>query len=334
MKKYKKITSLCMLTLTLSTTYSTGAFADNMLQPEDVSQALPETPRKLLTQEEGQLSWDLSTLKFYNGEFSSWQENVLCHRIPLTPDLKDGLYLDYSDLEHKETGLSSAGGAEFDNTSSVSQTYRTPENVVKHHVSATSETTHTVDFLDKLTAKGSIPGLGSAEGEIRLEYKFNSDQKQSSSDTVSWKVPSQKIKVPAGHKYKVEWTLSDMAVTGKYHLSSKISGLLPYGYTSKDSNYPETLPVGEALMNELNLEKFYHHTGDVWNGRPGSKVVMDWSNSSWEVLNNNEVKRVWADGNIKVVYGTNLKLKVTDVTDCKPKLVQSTKMNIQPEIEQ
>jgi len=127
----------------------------------------------------------------------------------------------------------------------------------------TVTTTNTYGFKVGAEASGKIGLPLVAEGSIKLsaEFNFARQNTDTTTDTITYVVPSQSVKVPAGGTAKVTASLKMVKTTGKVKLSTLYEG--KYVATTQSSSVPGsttyTVGLGDwakyVKASYLNTEK-------------------------------------------------------------------------------
>ncbi|MFK4935451.1 hypothetical protein [Lactococcus garvieae] len=278
MKKYKKIIFLSMLLLTSST--GTHSKANTEIPDTQVPEAL-----KKRTKEE--IKSLFSNFKCSNSCYETY--SLSFHNKKLNTEKTISREIATFDCTQKSKGA----------------WYTTNELQATHGISIYKKNTYSLKSDDVI--QGYIPWEYRSSNPLKIDYRLGAQLSENGFAVLSWNIPTDKVYVPKGHKYKIEWTLSEKVLEATYDISSNVIGSVES--TLSDNN---TLFIGTALEKVKKTE-----TNDV--------------GAYWEKLTDKSIKRIWTSGKLKVKYGSDLNLKITDIT-YEPRVVRTQKLNIQPDI--
>ncbi|MBJ8204966.1 ETX/MTX2 family pore-forming toxin [Bacillus cereus] len=184
-----------------------------------------------------------------------------------------------------------AGKNVLDNSKgTVDQEMLTPEFSYTYTESTSNTTTHGLKLGVKTTATMKFP-IAQGSMEASTEYNFQDSSTDTTTETVSYKSPSQKIKIPAGKTFRVLAYLNTGSISGKANLYAKVNGVawmvLP--------GYPKGAGINIGAVLKKCQQKGW---GDFRNFQPSGNNVI-----------------VKGQGTFKSDYGTDFVLKIEDITD-------------------
>lgn len=180
----------------------------------------------------------------------------------------------------------------------------------------TTSTTNSAGTGITTSAEMKFP-FASGSVSMNVKYDFSNTNAVASSTTKQWHVPSQNINVPAGRKYKVNWVMNTGVATGTVNLISNISAHIPFKlYNGNIYSHG----IGAAISNQDRLVAAMPDTKYKWSER-----------KNWEIVGPYQAIRNWGNAQYKAVFGTELVMKITDVTnEHSPVTVQKVPMNLAP----
>ncbi|EME8112564.1 ETX/MTX2 family pore-forming toxin [Enterococcus faecium] len=180
----------------------------------------------------------------------------------------------------------------------------------------TTSTTNSAGTGITTSAEMKFP-FASGSVSMNVKYDFSNTNAVESSTTKQWNVPSQNIKVPAGHKYKVNWVMNTGVATGTVNLISNVCANIPFKLYN---GYIYAHGIGAAISNQDQLVAAMPDTQYKWSER-----------KNWEIVGPYQALRNWGNAQYKAEFGTELVMEITDVTNEHSQvIVQKTPMNLAP----
>lgn len=210
-----------------------------------------------------------------------------------------------NDMEILDGDTLAAHEAPLNNLTGVDQTLATAAFEYTQDDSVITRTSHTTGA--NLTTYGELKfPVGSGSISLSTKYEFNNTSEVKTSETRKWVVPSQQIKVPAGHRYQVNWILKQGTATGTVNLYSRVTGFVPFK-SSVDQTIRYGWSAGGAINQDIRLSK-----------------KLDDMNILYPVFNSHDRWAANSDGSADIKlgmatysakYGTELIMQVVDVTN-------------------
>ncbi|GEK36672.1 ETX/MTX2 family pore-forming toxin [Enterococcus thailandicus] len=196
---------------------------------------------------------------------------------------------------------STVNSSTFNNSTTENQTFYTPSYTESYTDSVTATTTHAAKFGTKATAKIGLPMVGETSMEVSAEYTFTNSNSSTKTNTKSWTVPGQPIKVKPGHKIVANWVFYTGKATGTVKLQEKITATIPY---KKNSSGTRT---GKGLGDVVGNKDIFYNS--YWN-----KYLTE-NRFNWERASQSVANHKIGEGNYKVSYGSGFFLEAHDLTD-------------------
>lgn len=320
MKLYKILLALFSVSSTII--LSTTSHADEYLQDKNLSEenqyleknnSVAVTP--FILDELRNLSHALTLKTWLNGEISASQMATNLNPVVTS---EEGVVVLNNNMKIGNGEILAANQSTLDNTDSpIDQKLGTPSFEYTSSNSVTTQTTHATGTNLTTAAKMTFP-LAEGSMSFSVTYNFSHTNTVSTVETYKWNVPSQSILVPAGRKYSVNWILNQGVASGTVNLQSKVKGEIPYRINRFH-------PIGKALEEEDRLSNTLTIAGvnhPIFNQR------HEWT---WDSSDNTVASRNVGNASYTARYGTELIMKVTDITDSKnPVQVFSSPLNVTP----
>lgn len=226
-----------------------------------------------------------------------------------------------NDMVLKNGETLAAHSADLYNNTGIEQTMSTPSFTYTQTDSVSTSTTHATGVSLTASAEMNFP-LVSASMSMTVGYDFSTTKAVESSVTKEWSVPYQHIKVPAGHKYKVNWILNTGVATGTTDLTSQVNAAVPTRI-NPTNGMRHGLYVGDAITNQNRLVSALPSTPYIWG-----------ATSNWERVSGNTALRKWGTSRYTAKFGTELIMTITDVTNARtsPVIVQQIPMELTPNV--
>ncbi|MFK4935469.1 hypothetical protein [Lactococcus garvieae] len=297
MEKHEQIVCTGLLLVILSVSISIRGYTDMALRPSESVSPIPECITCQIQSDIGELSHRLSYLKYMNGELSL--TDYLSHaNSPAVINFTEKMYVDYSEVSTVRCGESSGEIMTMDcSNREIGLNALTPKLQVKHDVSVLSQNISSTAF------NYDVDTLLSEEVPVPIRFSLSDFQQRFVHNYLSWDIVSQKIYVPKGHKYKVEWVVDDKIVKAKYNISTRICSQIKYN-NEPNLTSSGSLPIGRALEEEFQIRN------RLFGEKTNSK-----KDDVWVKIDDNYAKRVWTEGTLSIRYGSDLKIRVTDITN-------------------
>lgn len=186
-----------------------------------------------------------------------------------------------------------AGRNVLDNSKgTIDQEMLTPEFNYTYTEGTSNTTTHGLKVGVKTTATMKFP-IAQGSMEASTEYNFQNSSTDTKTKQVSYKSPSQKIKVPAGRTYRVLAYLNTGSISGEANLYANVGGVA-WGVLP---GHPDGGGVNIGAVLTKCQQKGW---GDFRNFQPSGRDVI-----------------VKGQGTFTSNYGTDFILKIEDITDSK-----------------
>ena len=208
-----------------------------------------------------------------------------------------------SDLKVDADTPITANTTTFNNNTNTEMTYDTPSFTYSATDTLTTVTTRTIDNGLNITAQVPLPA-GSVSVALSAHFNFSTSNSQTTSETFAWTVPSQHVSVKPHQKIRVTWILNKMKAKGTVNLRDRFSAYLPYGITNTgpSSWVIDTMGLGEVVGNRHLISDNY------WNAYTNDSI------EKWHKVDNQTADYDIADANYSANYGTEMNLKVDDIT--------------------
>ncbi|MGK0550977.1 ETX/MTX2 family pore-forming toxin [Enterococcus faecalis] len=223
-----------------------------------------------------------------------------------------------NDMVLRDGETLAANESDLTNSSGIEQTMNTPSFTYTQTDKVTTSTTHNAGVSLTTSAEMKFPFI-SGSMSMNVKYDFSTTSAVESTNTKEWQVPSQGVKVPAGHKYKVTWLLNTGVATGTTDLTSYVKAIVPYKRNHETgTRYGQY--IGDAIATQDRFVSDMPSTPYKWGER-----------GNWERVDGQTALRKWGTANYKAEFGTQLIMNITDVTNVNsPVVIQQTAMNVTP----
>lgn len=227
-----------------------------------------------------------------------------------------------NDMKILEGDTLAAHSAPLNNLTGVDQTLTTAAFEYTQENSVITRTSHITGA--NLTTSGELKfPVGSGSMSLSVKYEFNHTNEVKTSEIRKWIVPAQQIKVPAGHRYHVNWILKQGTATGTVNLQSQVKGFVPFK-SSIDQTIRYGWSVGTAINQDNRLSKKLDDMNIIY-------PVFN-SKNQWTVNSDSSANRNLGTATYQAKYGTELIMQVVDVTNAKmPVEVSSIPLNLTSE---
>ncbi|WP_062806314.1 ETX/MTX2 family pore-forming toxin [Enterococcus pernyi] len=201
------------------------------------------------------------------------------------------------DLEIVNQQPISAGHTVVTNDTSQAMNILTP--AFEYSKTYTTSTTTTNTFKLGLKTSYSLKIYSATIGtELATEYNFTHAGTKSVAETVKYTIPSQSIPTLPGHSYKVEHILSVGQARGKVRYVGDINGFIPYA-VSVNANASHSSRAGNAVLTAERDPQY---------------ISAGYKNK-FEYKDADNMRYFGGDGSFSAEYGTNSRIKVTDITN-------------------
>ncbi|WEV45723.1 ETX/MTX2 family pore-forming toxin [Streptococcaceae bacterium ESL0687] len=203
----------------------------------------------------------------------------------------------------------------FSNTSGADNTLPTPVFNFNYKDSVTAMTNRTTNVAYQVEKELKLPFQMDGSTSINARYDYDSIKPLTTTSTKNWIVTQDRLYIPAGKKYKVEWLVNTGVARGDVKLTSQVEGLLPYkprGTGTSKYEFYSAIRVQRELENELpGAEK--------WEGE-----------DKWLITKRAEAFRIWGTGSFTAEYVNGLTRNVYDITngESNAPLVESALVNM------
>lgn len=226
-----------------------------------------------------------------------------------------------NDMILKNGETLAAHTADLNNNTGIEQTMSTASFTYTQTDSVTTTTTHSTGVSLTTSAEMKFPFI-SGSMSMTTQYDYSNTEAVESSVTKEWSVPSQAIKVPAGHKYKVSWILNTGVATGTTDLTSQVNAAVPYKI-NRNTGVRTGKYIGNAINAQNRLVAALPSTPFTWK-----------ATGNWEVINSGTALRKWGTSKYTAKFGTEFIMTITDVTDTRtsPIIVQQIPMDLTPSV--
>ncbi|NTJ96039.1 ETX/MTX2 family pore-forming toxin, partial [Enterococcus faecium] len=298
----------------------TGIFADTNKLNTSVSsgEASHLNISDRLTNELRDLSSNLSSNFYLNNDIPSTELITPQDKTNQTPvNLKDTTFVKLNDdMVLSKGDTLAAHESVLENNSAIDQVMNTASFNYVQIDRVTTSTTNSTGVGLTTSANMKFP-FASGSVSMNVKYDFSNTNSVETSTTKQWQVPSQNIKIPAGHKYKVNWVLNTGVATGTADLTSSVTASIPFKIYGGNRYVGG---IGWAISNQDRLVAAMPNTQYKWAER-----------DHWEAVEPYRALRKWESAQYKAEFGTELVMKITDVTNGNsPVTVQQTPMNVAP----
>lgn len=343
MKKTINILCFTGFIMVLGATFISAAYADDNKytykevyensqvnnQNTQLSEKKDTSVSKLLKQELGDLAFNLSNNHFLNKEI---QENELLTKKsywgsnweslnPWNFSDKPAVKLN-NDMNISSGETITTHSAIFENGGDAEQTFSTNRFTYTQTDSVSTTSSHTVGTELAVEAKIEIPFIGGGTTKLAAKYDFNSSKTVETTSSKLWEVPSQNIKVPAKHKYRVQWFLNTSTATGTADLLSIVDAYIPIKISS-DGTSKCGYAVGDAINKQKQLISILPPNKYIWG-----------ASENWERISADTASRKWGISKYTASFGTELIMSIMDITNSEssPVVLQQKTMDLTPHI--
>ncbi|MEK5135573.1 ETX/MTX2 family pore-forming toxin [Bacillus sp. FSL W8-0645] len=180
----------------------------------------------------------------------------------------------------------------------------TPERSFTRTYSTVLTHTNNADFGLKSTSKFMIPLVGSTKTELSAVYKYGESKSQTTTESNTIKIPSQKITVDPGQSVEVTYLITEGEAVGKLGFYGTLKGWTPNGMAYFSPN------KGEVPFNFMQI-------GD-WFLTKGISEYNGWSYNAPDEMNYKI-----DNGTYKANYYSSSQLDITDIDTN-----QTTRINV------
>ncbi|MCY7540848.1 ETX/MTX2 family pore-forming toxin [Bacillus pumilus] len=180
----------------------------------------------------------------------------------------------------------------------------TPERSFTRTYSTVLTHTNSADFGLKSTSKFMIPLVGSTKTELSAVYNYGESKSQTTTESNTIKIPSQKITVDPGQSIKVTYLITEGEAVGKLGFYGTLKGWTPNGMAYFSPN------KGEVPFNFVQI-------GD-WFLTKGKSEYNGWSYNAPDEMNYKI-----DNGTYKANYYSSSQLDITDIDTN-----QTTRINV------
>jgi hypothetical protein len=166
---------------------------------------------------------------------------------------------------------------------------------------ATSTVTHGTKFNTEVSAKFNVD-IAEMSTKFSLEYNYANTKSETQTKTVTYKIPSQAIKVPAGKTYKISTLLKTGKAIGKVYLNTEFKGpdYKIQKFLSPNSIWHTHFTMGEAR----HMQRVSEAKRNLFKPETSGTIRH---------LGGNDFKAV-GYGEFQVEYSTDFYIRVDDVT--------------------
>ncbi|WEV45336.1 ETX/MTX2 family pore-forming toxin [Streptococcaceae bacterium ESL0687] len=220
------------------------------------------------------------------------------------------------DMGISEGDAMAAHTASLTNSTGHNQTLSTASFTYTQEDSVTTVSYNSSGMGMSATAEIKIPFIAGISTTVAATFDYTKGEEARRTTTKSWTVPPQTIDIPAGKTYKVEWMMKTGVAKGTANLTTRVTADIPYQVnngTVSTTDLKTAMTRQQALVNQLTYPTLWDY---------------QWQ---WEV-SGDSVFRQWGTSTYTVKYGTDLVMKVYDVTkrNAEPVLIDSIPMDITP----
>ncbi|TKI23350.1 hypothetical protein FCO27_10200 [Bacillus pumilus] len=180
----------------------------------------------------------------------------------------------------------------------------TPERSFTRTYSTVLTHTNSADFGLKATSEFKIPLVGGTKTELSAVYKYGESKSQTTTESNTIKIPSQKITVDPGQSVKVTYLITEGEAVGKLGFYGTLKGWTPNGMAYFSPN------KGEVPFNFVQI-------GD-WFLTKGISEYNGWSYNAPDEMNYKI-----DNGTYKANYYSSSQLDITDIDTN-----QTTRINV------
>ncbi|MDU0320654.1 MULTISPECIES: ETX/MTX2 family pore-forming toxin [unclassified Enterococcus] len=331
MKRFLKLNALILLggmSLT-AITPATLVYASNV-QTESVGRATALNDVDPLTQIKydcKDLGFVLSYNKCINGELHELERLSIYNSPELDPSslTSEPVAKINNDMVIEDGESVAAHKAVLTNNTNQDQNLTTAAFGYKQTDSVTTQTTHSAGGSLTTSAEMKFPFVsGSMSMEVR--YDFGHTKAVTSSIEKNWEVPSQKLLVPAGHTYQLEWVLKMGTASGTTDLDSMVSAEIPFKKLPWDGGWDTTktekYSIGDAISEQERLVSILGDSAYTWEVR-----------NTWQRIDSTTALKKLTTSKYKAKIGTELLMNVVDVTNGSRDVVDSIPMDIVPQVD-
>lgn len=207
------------------------------------------------------------------------------------------------------------GVTELENNMNSEQTLSTPLFSKAIAETLTTATTHAFKVGAKATGELSLPLVASGKVELSGEYNFSRTGTNSKTETVTYTVPAQNIKLPPKSKAKVTVELKRVEIQGESFLVTEYNGF----YTPNVK-----LTNGDTRRYQIPLGDFI-------------EILQENHEKEYEMFRNNDpflgrTIGLAGTGKYRATYGTAAKITVDPINEKGRSVGNSYTFEVNPEI--